>query len=766
MRLSEENLAITLQSIGEAVIATDAAGSITRMNAAAERLTGWPLADATGRPLSDVFCSVNAETRVPAINPVQLVMERETVVELADHTALRNRDGYEFRIAGSTAPIRDFADQMVGVVLVFNDVSEEFRVRKALADSAALLERTGAIAKIGGWELEVQTSELTWSQETCRIHEVSPGEALTVERAITFYAPEARPIIQAAVQAAIDCGTPFDLELPLITAKGRSIWVRAQGSAVMENGKAIRLTGAFQDITAHKQAEDALHESEERFRTLVEWSPEPLVVHRDGVLTFVNTAAVALFGAASAQVLVGHPILDRIHPDFHEIVRARLKNLTDRGVKLPKLEMKFLKIDGTVIDVESEATSIDYDGAPAVLGAVTDITARKRATEERAALQAQLAQSQKLESLGLLAGGVAHDFNNMLAAILGYAELSILKLGSEHTVSPYVQAIRSSALRSADLTRQLLSFARKQAIAPKMLVLNDTIGSILTLLRRLLGEHVKVVWMPGTALWNIAADQLQIDQVLTNLALNAKDAMTGDDAVLEVSTSNSTLDAARVASNPSLRVGDFVDLRVRDNGCGMDAHTLSRIFEPFFTTKAQGKGTGLGLSTVHGIMEKHGGFVDVESTPGVGTTFHLYFPRTSAPDQETATLEKPLRQGTETILLTEDEEGVRESTAQMLRIVGYTVLPARDGTEAIALAESHTAPIHLLLTDVIMPGMNGAELRDALLTRSPTLRVLFMSGYAGTVISSQGVLAPGTHFIQKPFTMQELAEAVRHALDD
>ena len=766
LRLSEENLAITLQSIGEAVIATDAAGLITRMNAAAERLTGWPLADATGRPLLDVFCSINAETRVPSINPVQLVFERETRVELANHTSLLTRDGNEFQIAGSTAPIRDSAGQMVGVVLVFNDVSEEFLVRKALADSAALLERTGAIAKIGGWELDVRTNELIWSQETRRIHEVDPSEALTVERAINFYEPETRPIIQAAVQAAIDSGTPFDLELPLVTAKGRSIWVRAQGSAVMENGRAIELHGAFQDVTARKQAEDALHESEERFRTLVEWSPQPLIVHRDGILNYVNLAAVSLFGAASAQALVGRPLFDRIQPDFHDIVRARLKNLTDRGDKLPKIEMKLLKIDGTAIDVESEATSIDYDGAPAVLGAVTDITERKRAAEERTALQAQLAQSQKLESLGLLAGGVAHDFNNMLAAILGYAELTALKLGTEHTVSPYVEAIRSAAQRSADLTRQLLVFAREQVIAPQTLILNDTIGSILTLLRRLLGENVKLVWMPGTALWHIEADQMQVDQVLTNLVLNARDAMTGSDAVLEVSTSNVTLDAVSVASNPVLQVGDFVELRVRDNGCGMDAQTLARIFEPFFTTKAQGKGTGLGLSTAYGIVEKHGGFVDVESAPGAGTTFHLYFPRTSTLEHEIPKPDKPLRHGTETILLAEDEEGVRESAAEMLRILGYTVLPTRDGPEAIALAASHTAPIHLLLTDVIMPGMNGAQLRDALLARSPTLKVLFMSGYAGSVISSQGVLAPGTHFIQKPCTMQALAEAVRQALDD
>ncbi len=504
LRGSEENLAITLQSIGDAVIATDIAGLITRMNATAERLTGWLLAEAIGQPLSEVFRMVSAETRLPLINPAQRVIEGGEMVGLADHTVLLARDGCEYHISDSAAPIRGPSGQIAGVVMVFRDVTEDYRMRQILASTTEMLERTGEIARVGGWELDLRTMKLFWSRQTCRIHEVDPPMAPDLEEGINLFVPEARPIVRAAMQAAIDSGTPYDLELQKITAKGRLIWVRAQGFAVRENGITIKLLGAFHDISERKQSEAMLKESEQRFRTifetepecvkvlglkgelvemnasglamlevesvvqarshglikfilpqyragfialhqrvmggnsgmlefeinglrgarrwlethaspmrdpegcvtmmlavtrditdrkhaqsaieeseqryraLVEWSPEAIAVHRDGQLIFINPAAIKIFGATNGNDLVGKSMLELVHPDFHEIVLARMKNIID-GVDTPMIALKYLRVDGTPIDVEVQSTSIIFDGAPAIHVAIRDITERRQA---------------------------------------------------------------------------------------------------------------------------------------------------------------------------------------------------------------------------------------------------------------------------------------------------------------------------------------------------------------------------------------------------
>ena len=387
LRRSEENLAITLQSISDAVIATDAAGLITRMNAAAERLTGWMLPDAAGRHLAEVFRIVNTETRVPLINPVQLVMESGEVIGVANHTALIARDGQEYQISDSAAPIRDAAGQIRGVVLIFSDVTDEYRIRQAYARTSALLERTSELANVGGWELDVRTMKMFWSRETFRIHEMDAPVAPAIEDGIKLFAPEAQPIIRAAMRVAIDNGTPYDLELRKTTAKGRAIWVRTQCAAVMESGKVVKLVGAFHDITARKQAQIALHESEGRYRSIVEWSPEPVAISRDGKLAYVNPAAITMFGASAAQDLVGKPLLDRIHADSRQKVQAWLRRVSEGVTVVPLIELKFLKLDGTAIDVEIQSVSIVYDGAPAMHTSMRDITERKQA--ERALAEAQ-----------------------------------------------------------------------------------------------------------------------------------------------------------------------------------------------------------------------------------------------------------------------------------------------------------------------------------------------------------------------------------------
>ncbi len=518
------------------------------------------------------------------------------------------------------------------------------------------------------------------------------------------------------------------------------------------------------DVTARAQQEAALRESESRFRILSENALTGVYIVAGGVLTYVNPFFASIFGYRTDQ-LIGMDPLTIIHPDDRELVRENMRRRLEGEVKSLNYEFKGLCSNGDVKAIEVLGVGIVLNDRPALIGNILDISERRQAEVEQARLRDELTQSQKLESIGHLAGGVAHDFNNMLAAIIGYAELTMQKLGPAHEVYPYADAIRTAGQRSADLTGRLLAFARKQPIAPVVLTLNDAVASILKMLDRLLGERVRVVWLPGSALWRIEADPTHIDQVLTNLAVNARDAMGGVDGQLEIATSNVALDSAFAAAHPGAHAGEYVELRMSDKGCGMSQETLSHVFEPFFTTKAPGEGTGMGLASVFGIMAQHGGFVVVESTVGVGSTFRCFFPRTDKPALSVPSTRDTPPRGAETILLVEDEESVRDSTAALLRSLGYTVLPASDGATAQAIAAGRIEPIHLLLTDVIMPGMNGAQVRDALLARHADLRVLFMSGYAGNIISAQGALGRGTYFIQKPFTLRALAVAVRTALD-
>ena len=379
LRRSEESLAITLQSIGDAVIATNDEGVITRMNPTAERMTGWPQADAVGQPLEKVFCIFNAATGTPMKSPVTSVVANREIARLKIDTVLRARDGRQYQIADSAAPIRDPDGRTVGVVLVFSDVTDAYRVQQDLARTLTLLERTGEVARVGGWELDLKAMKLFWTAEIFRIHEMAVTTSPTIEQGLSMFAPAAQPIMQAAIQAAIDHGTPYDLTLPKFTASGREIWARVQGSAVMENGKAIKLFGALQDVTERKAAELALQESEARYRAIVEWSPEPFAVYRNGVVIYVNPAAVKLFGATSSHELVGKSVLELAHPDARQVVRDRMSHFAAGGTTVPLVEMKGRRLDGTEIDVEVQSAMIVYGGEPAIHAALRDITASKRA---------------------------------------------------------------------------------------------------------------------------------------------------------------------------------------------------------------------------------------------------------------------------------------------------------------------------------------------------------------------------------------------------
>jgi signal transduction histidine kinase/CheY-like chemotaxis protein len=396
---------------------------------------------------------------------------------------------------------------------------------------------------------------------------------------------------------------------------------------------------------------------------------------------------------------------------------------------------------------------------------IRDITERKRLEEERARLALQFQQAQKMESIGRLAGGVAHDFNNMLGVILGHAELALQQTDSMQPIQDDLTEILKAANRSADLTRQLLAFARRQTVTPRVLDLNQTIAGMLNMLKRMIGENILLEWQPAENLWPIRIDPSQIDQILANLCVNSRDAIS-DVGKITIETGNCTPNEGFCSAHPWFVPGEYVQLAVRDDGCGMDKDTLANIFEPFFTTKGVGKGTGLGLSTVYGIVKQNNGHILADSEPGQGTTLTIYLPRYAgeakqAPKEETA---KPAMDGQETILLVEDEPALLQMVTKALKKKGYKVLAASTPREALRLATEHGSEIHLLMTDVVMPEMSGQDLAEHLLSINPQLKRLFVSGYTADVISHNGVLDEGTHFIQKPFSIQDLAVKVHEVL--
>lgn len=523
-------------------------------------------------------------------------------------------------------------------------------------------------------------------------------------------------------------------------------------------------------VIERRRNEEALRESELRFRRIYEESPIAYQsLDTDGRILDVNPAWLKLFGYDREEV-IGEFLWEFFAPESRKAFESNFPRFRQRGAT-HGMERKFVHKDGRILTVVFDGVWVrDKLGNPVYTHCVLhDITERIKAEEEQGKLREQLFHAQKLESVGRLAGGVAHDFNNMLAVIIGRAELALVKAGGPQSpIGSDIQDILHAAQRSADLTRQLLAFARRQTAKPKVLDLNDIITEMLKMIRRLIGEDMRLTWIPGANLWPVKIDPAQVDQILANLCVNARDAKhpEKETGAIQLETRKVRIDESYCSVKAECTPGDYVMLAVSDDGIGMDRETLSLVFEPFFTTKEVGKGTGLGLSTVFGIVKQNGGFINVYSEPGQGTTFKIYLPRIQqeTPDAEAAQEPAIRLEGTETVLIVEDEEIVLGLAKQILDHYGYRVLAANRPGEALELARAHKERIDLLVTDVVMPEMNGKQLEHLIAEIHPEIRVLFMSGYTSNVIQQKGILDEGVHFIQKPFSVKGFAEKVRTVL--
>ena len=499
----------------------------------------------------------------------------------------------------------------------------------------------------------------------------------------------------------------------------------------------------------------------DRIRLTIEESPEAVFwLERSGRFVFVNRRACESLGYDRAELT--RLFLWDIDPDFPP-ERWAVQWETMRTAGRSTFETRHRDSNGRIFPVEVCATQVVHRGAEFHISFVRDISERVALRAAREKLEGQLRQSQRLEAVGRLAGGVAHDFNNMLSVILGYAE----QLAADHPEGDLhadVLEIERAARRSAALVRQLLAFARRQPIDPRPLDLSAAVADLLKMLRRLLGEDLELAWMPAEEPVLVKMDPSQLDQILANLCINARDAIS-DSGKVTIETGRTVFDEARCADHPDTRPGRYAVLAVSDDGAGMDAETRERIFEPFFTTKPGTQGTGLGLATVWGIVKQNDGHVQVYSEPGHGTTFRIYLPEIEAAGVRQAPMTGAPARGSETLLLVEDETAILTLCSRMLRSLGYRVLEARDPDAALRLSAEETGAVDLLLTDVVMPGLNGRELAQRLQADRPALRTLFMSGYTANVIAHHGVLDPDVCFLAKPFTVQQLAAAVRSALD-
>ncbi|MDO8736988.1 MAG: ATP-binding protein, partial [Thermoleophilia bacterium] len=635
----------------------------------------------------------------------------------------------------------------------------------------AMLKQSQRVAGLGHYILDIATGFWTSSEMLDEIFGIDDEFERNVEAWVNLVHPDQRAeMLEYFSDHVLKKGNPFNKEYRIIRPKdGAERWLHGLGKLDYDaDGRPATMFGTIQDITARRRAEILLEQAfrqakdeKEKNRAIIEGIGDGVSIQdTDFKVLFQNQVHKDFIGDHVGEYCYkGYEKRDEICdgcPVAMAIADGRI-HLTERIVDFPEGKRYF----------EITASPLRNADGQIIGGieAAREVTERHQAEEEKESLRAQLLQAQKMEAVGRLAGGVAHDFNNVLGVIMGYSELAMREIPSGEPIHGHLEQIVDAARRSSDLTRQLLAFARRQSIDPRVLDLNQIVVSLLSMLQRLIGEDIELVWKPGPNLWAVKMDPSQIDQLLVNLAVNSRDAIEGV-GVITVETKIASFDEAYCSDHAGFIPGDYVMLAVSDDGRGISEEHLDQIFEPFFTTKETGKGTGLGLATVYGIVKQNSGFINVYSEPGQGTTIKIYLPKTHGEEAHPNIMfEQAVSGGDETVLIVEDDPEILNISRIVLEKAGYQVLSASSPVTALNLAEQHQGVISLLVTDVIMPEMNGKALRDRLVASRPGIKVLFMSGYTADVITHRGVLDPGVMFLQKPFSVNELAAKVREVLD-
>jgi PAS domain S-box-containing protein len=759
-RRARRSLARAIEQSPLSVVLTDAQGRIEYVNPAFTAITGYTPEEAQGRLLDS-----GAQDAAVYASLWQTIRAGH---EWRGEVVNRRKDGSHYVQDTSISPL-SLGGRIDGFVAIGADITERRRAETELRESRARLEEAQRIAHIGSWEHDLAADKFRYSDEMYRLLGVGPEDfAGTMEAFVALIHPDDRATMAAYVKSVLGGHSSSEVDFRVVRPDGTVRRMQGRAQPFFDpSGKPCRVAGSLQDLTERRLAEDSLRCQEQRFRSLIENSTEiTALLGPGGNLRYLSPAFEHVLGQP-AEVWLGQSVLDLVWPEDLARAKALLERVLQSPAEAIAWQSRLRHAKGGWRWLEGTAANLIAE--PAVEGIVVnchDVTERKLAEERQSRTEQMLWQSQKMEAIGRLAGGVAHDFNNMLGVITGFGELARRQLPPDHPVQDRLEQILKASSRAADLTRQLLAFSRQQVMRPHALELNAVVEGTRNMLGPLIGEDIELVLRLDPHLGTVMADPTQLDQVLMNLAVNARDAMR-QGGRLSFETANVELDEDYVRRHLAGKPGSYVRLAVSDTGVGMDEETRCHIFEPFFTTKAESKGTGLGLATVYGIVKQSGGFIWVYSEPSQGATFKIYLPRVDASQgRETAApgaAEMP--RGTETILVAEDQEALREMIREVLQQQGYTVLAVANGNTALELSRRHTGPLHLMLADVVMPGMNGREVAERLAAERPDMRTLYMSGYTNGTISDRGLLAEGVVLVEKPFTAASLAQAVRKALD-
>lgn len=728
-------------------------GEVRYWNKASETVYGYSAEEALGKNLLDLI--IPPEMRDEVKQAVAHMVATGQSIPPAELQLMR-KDGTRVSVFSHHAVI-DIPGVGKEIFCIDIDLTQQKRSEEELRKAKTNLEIALDAGRLGDWYGDLITGELVWSKRCKAIFGLPPDAEVDFERFIELIHPDDRVRVQEEVNRAIENRGEYKSEKRIIWPDGSIHWNYSRGCVICdETGTPTLLAGVTIDITERKRAEEELRKLS---RVIEQSSTSVTITDLSGAIEYVNPRFTEMTGYTLDEVRGKNSRILKSGETPMETYTELWERITSGRVWRGELHNKGK--DGTLYWVRAVIAPVLDES-----GATTHYVAMKENITNEKTLEAQLLQAQKMESVGRLAGGVAHDFNNMLCVIIGYAQMAKDKLTPDDRLHFQISEILKAAQRSSDITQQLLAFARKQTVSPKIVDLNQLINDMLKMLGRLIGENIRLRWMPGASIWQVKIDPAQIDQILMNLVVNARDAIR-DVGSITIETANAVIDESYCEKHAGFKPGFFVALTVSDDGCGIKKELLPHLFEPFYTTKGVGEGTGLGLATVYGIVKQNEGFINVYSELEKGSSFRIYIPRFLSDKASHTSKEsvRTLQRGTETVLIVEDEDSILELAEAILEDMGYNVLTADSPEAAIRLVEGFNDTIHLLITDMIMPGMNGKQLADRLTALQPEMKRIYMSGYTANVIAHHGVLDEGIHFLQKPFSLKSLVDIVREALD-